>query len=127
MTCSIRNIAVDCADAYQLASFWSAVLGHPLLDEDEPGDPEAVIMMPEGHALFFATVPEAKAGKNRLHLCLRPDGHAADEVGRLTELGARVLQDRRRPDGGGWVVMADPEQNEFCVLRGSLDPDIGTG
>ena len=71
-------------------------------------------------ALLFVPVPEAKSGKNRLHLDLTPiDSSQADEVARLEALGAR-----RVDIGQGqtkWVVLADPEGNEFCVLR-SLAP-----
>ncbi|MFF7752871.1 VOC family protein [Streptomyces sp. NPDC007971] len=60
-------------------------------------------------------VPEAKTAKNRLHLDLHPgDGRRADEVARLEALGASVLREAKEP-GGAWVVMADPEGNEFCV------------
>ncbi|SHF56256.1 hypothetical protein SAMN05443575_0300 [Jatrophihabitans endophyticus] len=120
---TMRNIAVDCADPYELATFWSSVVGRPLLDEDEPGDPEAVIVMPSGPALFFQRVPEPKVGKNRLHVCLTAEDTVQADVDRLVGLGARLVQDRRTPDGRGWVVLADPEGNEFCVLRGPGDPD----
>lgn len=123
MTLTMRNIAIDCHDPYELASFWSAVVGQPLLDDDEPGDPEAVILMPSGPALFFAAVPEAKTVKNRLHMCVTPDTQTQTEVDRILGLGASVVADRRRPGGGGWVVMADPDGNEFCVLRGLEDPE----
>jgi hypothetical protein len=60
--------------------------------------------------------------KNRLHLDLQPQGiRRDDEVQRLLGLGATVVGDRRRPDGTGWVTMADPEGNEFCVERSDLE------
>jgi hypothetical protein len=65
--------------------------------------------------LLFIRVPEAKAGKNRLHLDLRPDDQAA-EVARLETLGARRAS-VGQSDEVGWVVMQDPEGNEFCVLQ----------
>lgn len=68
-----------------------------------------------GRRLLFQRVPEAKTGKNRLHLDLHPgEARRADEVERLKKLGARVLREVREPSGE-WVVMADPEGNEFCV------------
>ncbi|SNX63283.1 hypothetical protein SAMN06272735_5087 [Streptomyces sp. TLI_55] len=68
-----------------------------------------------GRRLLFQRVPEEKTVKNRLHLDLHPgDGLREAEVGRLTGLGARVLREVREPSGA-WVVMADPEGNEFCV------------
>jgi hypothetical protein len=66
-------------------------------------------------------VPKGKTVKNRLHVCLRPQGHRDAEVQRLIGLGATLVDDRRRPDGLGWAVLADPEGNEFCVLRGEAD------
>ncbi|WP_329335911.1 hypothetical protein OG866_18050 [Streptomyces sp. NBC_00663] len=68
-----------------------------------------------GRRLLFQRVPEEKTGKNRLHLDLHPgDGLRAAEVERLTGLGASVLREVKEPSGA-WVVMADPEGNEFCV------------
>ncbi|WP_375433581.1 VOC family protein [uncultured Friedmanniella sp.] len=74
---------------------------------------------------MFIEVPEAKSVKNRLHLDLRPvEGTRDEEVARLLALGATEVADLRRPDGGGWVTLADPEGNEFCVLRGDAEaPD----
>ncbi|MGW2993859.1 VOC family protein [Streptomyces sp. NPDC001193] len=74
-----------------------------------------------GPTLLFVRVPEGKAAKNRIHLDLKPNGRTrADEVARVQALGARLVADRTRPDGRGWVVLADPEGNEFCVERGEL-------
>ena len=56
-----------------------------------------------------------------LHLDLRPPGRRDEEVARVLELGATQVADRRNPDGSGWVVLADPEGNEFCVLRARVD------
>ncbi len=68
-----------------------------------------------GRRLLFQRVPEAKTVKNRLHLDLHPgEGRRAAEADRLTGLGASVLREVKEP-GGEWVVMADPEGNEFCV------------
>src|SRR5690606_19241517 len=108
-------------DPYDLALFWSALLGRPLADDDKPGDPEALIADPEGDGptLLFVHVGEEKAGKNRLHLDLWPTGRTrAEEVARAIGLGARQLADHTRPDGTGWVTLADPEGNEFCIERG---------
>jgi Glyoxalase-like domain len=63
-------------------------------------------------------VPEGKVLKNRIHLDLMPTARSRDEeVARLLGIGATLVDDQRRPDGTGWVVMADPEGNEFCVER----------
>ena len=121
VTSIVHNIAVDCADPYALASFWSAVTGNPLNPDDHPGDPVAIVTMTNGVNLYFARVPEPKVGKNRLHLCLRPAESRDGEVARLFALGATLLYDRRNPDGTGWAVLADPEGNEFCVLRSAAE------
>ncbi|MQY09972.1 hypothetical protein SRB5_00760 [Streptomyces sp. RB5] len=127
MFSTVANMAVDCTDAYGLARFWSEVTGRPLHPGDRPGDDETEVMLPGGLTLHFNEVPEPKVGKNRLHLCLRPDTSRDAEVERLLTLGASLVADHRRPDGWGWVVLADPEGNEFCVLlaeseRASLPP-----
>ncbi|GHA58754.1 VOC family protein [Streptomyces purpurascens] len=121
MVSVVQNVAIDCADAYELARFWSEVLGSPLHPEDNPGDPETAVMLPEGPLLYFNQVPEPKTIKNRLHLCLRPETTREEEVERLLSLGATLVDDRREPDGAGWAVLADPEGNEFCVLRSESD------
>jgi len=135
MSTRIRQITVDCHDAYALASFWSAVLGF-VDDPDDPNhpdDPEAVILDPQGlhPGLLFIPVPEGKTVKNRLHLDVMPDGPRDEEVTRVLQLGASLVEDHRRPDGGGWAVLADPEGNEFCVVRSRAErgeaPPADTG
>jgi hypothetical protein len=77
--------------------------------------------------LLFIEVPEPRTVKNRLHLDLVPAAGTRDEeLQRLLELGAREVDDRRRPDGSGWVVLADPEGNEFCILRSDAERAAGT-
>ncbi|GAB3434256.1 VOC family protein [Actinophytocola sediminis] len=117
MTSQIMNISVDCADPFRLAQFWSAVLNLPVGAEDTPADDEVGISIGDGQELLFLKVPEPKTVKNRLHLCLRPLIPRDEEVARLIALGATIADDRRLADGTGWAVMADPEGNEFCVLR----------
>ncbi len=121
------EVVVDCHDPAAQAAFWAAVLGYHVVRseagqveiapwEREPPDlAERVRQAPSVPALVFVRVPEAKTVKNRLHLDVRPidDSHQA-EVERLLALGAR-----RADIGQGevpWVVLADPEGNEFCVL-----------
>jgi hypothetical protein len=80
---------------------------------DDPYDPDTGTGL--GRRLLFQRVPEAKTVKNRLHLDLHAGpGRRAAEVARLEALGAKVLQEVKQP-AGEWVVMADPEGNEFCV------------
>jgi predicted enzyme related to lactoylglutathione lyase len=121
MVSVVQNVAVDCVDAYELARFWSEALGCPLHPECKPGDVETAVILPEGPQLYFNQVPEPKTIKNRIHLCLRPETTREEEVQRLLSLGATLVADRREPDGAGWAVLADPEGNEFCVLRSAAE------
>ncbi|MCI4062229.1 VOC family protein [Micromonospora sp. R77] len=121
MGTAIRNIAFDCADPYALAYFWAGVFDCPVDPEHQPDDEEVAIAQPGGPWLYFQRVPEPKRGKNRVHVCLRPDVLRDQEVERLRALGATVVADHRNPDGSGWVVLADPEGNEFCVLRSDAE------
>ncbi|MBT2453073.1 VOC family protein [Streptomyces sp. ISL-43] len=121
MVSVVQNVAVDCVDAYELARFWSEALGCPLHPESKPGDVETEVTLPEGPQLYFNQVPEPKTIKNRIHLCLRPETSREEEVERLLNLGATLVADRREPDGAGWAVLADPEGNEFCVLRSAAE------
>jgi predicted enzyme related to lactoylglutathione lyase len=124
VTSRIENISFDCADTYRLAGFWAEVLGYPRHPEDFPGDPEAILQPPDGVGpnVLFQQVPEGRSVKNRLHLCLQPADRTRDaEVARLLGVGATQVDDRRKPDGAGWVVLADPEGNEFCVLRSAAE------
>ncbi|HYA00967.1 MAG TPA: VOC family protein [Candidatus Binatia bacterium] len=113
MTLTVSAIVVDCRDPERVGRFWSAALSRPL-----EGGEEGVWWWLElgqgGPGILFLQNPDAKVVKNRLHLDLRPDDQLR-EVERLTGLGAR------RKDIGqgevGWVVMGDPEDNEFCVLE----------
>jgi hypothetical protein len=112
---------IDSHDAYAQSTWWSAVLNYAE-DPDDPNAPdhdECAIRSPDGsHKILFINVPEPKTVKNRVHFDIRPaDGARDGEVARLVGLGATQLADHRKPDGSGWVVLADPEGNEFCVLR----------
>jgi Glyoxalase-like domain len=115
----VRHITFDCAEPhtpYELAEFWSRVLGHPIDPEDELDDDEVGLDAPAGQPiLLFVRVPEAKSQKSRLHLDLEPDWPRDEEVERLLALGASLVDDRRTANGRGWVVLVDPAGNEFCV------------
>jgi hypothetical protein len=121
MTSFISHTSIDCADAYALSRWWQAVLDYveDPTDPNEPGHEECMILSRDGtHRLLFIEVPESKQLKNRIHFDLRPvDGSRDGELARLIGLGATTVDDRRNADGTGWVVLADPEGNEFCVLR----------
>ena len=129
MAVRIKSITFDCTDPYRLAQFWSQLTGFTE-DPDNgnaPDDPEALLLAPDGRlALLFIAVPEPKHVKNRVHLDLVPLDRRRDEVvDWLVGLGARVVDDHRRPDGAGWVVLADPEGNEFCIERSDVERTPG--
>ncbi len=133
MTASFQ-ICIDCADPHRLARFWASALGYVLapppeghaswddywrevgVPEEDLGIGADSIVDPDGHGprIWFPVVPEGKTIKNRLHLDIMPaDRTQGEEITRLTGLGARIVSDRR-PELG-WVILADPEGNEFCV------------
>jgi predicted enzyme related to lactoylglutathione lyase len=108
------GLVLDCAEPNRLAGFWSAALGYVVLGEAG----SYVLLVDESGIkpkLLLQRVPEAKAGKNRMHLDIETPA-VDDEVHRLAALGARRVEpDVRSEHGTRWVVMADPEGNEFCV------------
>ena len=128
MTSRISHTSFDARDAYAQSVFWSQVLGfvEDPDDPNEPGHEECLITSrDQSQLLLFITVPDGKRVKNRVHLDLRPvDCTREQEVERVLALGASQLADHRRPDGSGWLTLADPEGNEFCIL--SKDP-AGSG
>lgn len=125
MTALISHTSFDSLDAYAMSAFWAEVLGFAEDPDDpnEPGDEECMLFSPDAtQRLLFIEVPEPKQVKNRLHLDLMPaEGSRDDELARLLGLGARTVDDRRQPDGSGWVVLSDPEGNEFCILRSDAE------
>ena len=123
MTSRISHTSFDAVDAYAQSVFWSQVLDF-MEDPDDPNEPgheECLIMSRDrSQLLLFITVPDGKLVKNRVHLDLRPaDRTREQETERLLALGASQLADHRRPDGSGWITLADPEGNEFCILSGN--------
>ena len=125
VTSSISHTTVDSRDAYAQSVWWATVLGYAEDPDDPnlPGHDECMIFSADGsHRVLFIEVPEAKAGKNRIHFDLVPDdGTRDEELARLLAHGATEVHDARTPDGRGWVVLADPEGNEFCILRGDVE------
>ncbi|OON79656.1 VOC family protein [Streptomyces tsukubensis] len=125
MTSRFTELVVDCHDPERLAAFWCAVLGYTVLERSEgkveisSWEPtvEAVLTGPMPPTMVFIRVPEGKAVKNRLHLDVSPvDAGTDDEVTRLLGLGAAKVDVGQGP-ARSWVVLADPEGNEFDVLR----------
>jgi hypothetical protein len=124
MASVLREIVIDCADPLKLGRFWAAVLDWPLVETEKgfcwlssTGDYTAPPPL-----LVFVPVPEPKTVKDRLHIDLNPSGcNQAEELERLQALGARPVD-----IGQGevpWVVLADPEGNEFCLLGRRIDPE----
>ncbi len=107
------NLIVDAEDPARLARWWAEALGYEITYE-LPDEIEIRRSPDQAPGLIFVPVPEAKKGKNRLHIDLRPDDQDA-EVERLVDMGARHVDVGQR-EQDGWVVLADPEGNEFCVL-----------
>jgi len=127
MTCRISHTSVDSRNAYAQSVWWGRLLGmtEDADDPNEPGHEECMIFSPDRQTrILFIEVPEDKQVKNRLHFDLRPTtGTREQEVERVQGTGATQVADLRRPDGGGWVVLADPEGNEFCILRSQSEID----
>lgn len=122
---TILNITFDCADAVAQARFWAGATGGTAKQEDDaPGHVEYCVESPDGSLprMYFTTVPEQKTAKNKIHLDLLPpdDGDPRDELARLLGLGAKVAENQ--PPGATWVILTDPEGNEFCLERAAKVP-----
>jgi predicted enzyme related to lactoylglutathione lyase len=125
VTARISHTTFDRLDAYAQSRFWAGVLGFGEDPDDPnlPGHEECMIFSPDGtQRLLFIAVPDTKRVKNRVHLDLvSAEGTRDAELARLMDIGSTVVDDRRHPDGTGWVVLADPEGNEFCIVRSDAE------
>ena len=124
MTSRIAAISIDAVDPRRVAEFWCAVLGWEINNLDTTG---ADIGPPNGSwpTIEIGRVGETKAVKNRIHLDLRADGYTqSDELRRLLDLGAQRVDVGQTADST-WVVLADPEGNEFCLLSRSVQEVLG--
>jgi hypothetical protein len=116
MTSRISVIAIDAVQPRLVADFWCAVLGWRVVEEDDEGNLSIAASDRAWPAIDVLSVPESKSVKNRLHFDLRADGvSTAQELHRLLELGASRVDVGQSPDVS-WVVLGDPEGNEFCLL-----------
>src|SRR5918992_1282121 len=123
MACRISELVIDCRDPQRLAAFWCDVLGFTVLETDDDGVVE--IGPPEGFGglqptLLFSPTTEPKVGKLRLHIDVNATDRDQDaELPRLLAAGARPV-DIGQSGQESWHVLADPEGNEFCLLRTRL-------
>lgn len=124
MSSRFTEIVIDCHDPRLLAEFWCAVLGYEIIDDTGQEveiagwtpSKESTRQQPMPPTLLFVPVPDSKTVKNRLHIDASPfDCERDAEVERLIGLGARRIDIGQGEQS--WVVLADPEGNEFCVLR----------
>lgn len=130
MTSYVSHTTIDAGNAYELSEWWKKVLGYADMpgDPNLPGHPQCMIHDPQtGHRLLFIEGDHVeKSEKNRIHLDLASrEGNRDAEIARLHELGATVVTDLRgkHGPGSGWVTFADPEGNEFCVVRSPAEMD----
>ncbi|HJQ07837.1 MAG TPA: VOC family protein [Nocardioides sp.] len=128
MASFISHTTVDCRNAYELSEWWKPLLGYVDLPDDPnlPGHEECMIVDPDGVGpqVLFIEVPDEKVVKNRVHFDLRPRERTRDdEVAWALTQGATQVEDHRGKygPGTGWVVLADPEGNEFCILRSEAE------
>lgn len=125
MACRITELVIDCTDPQRLADFWCEVLGYTELGWDdgtlEIGPPGATFGGPHPTILFSPTT-DPRRGKLPLHLDVSPtDRDQAAELDRILAAGAKPADIGQGPDVS-WHVLTDPEGNEFCLLRGRVDP-----
>jgi len=120
MTSRLSNIAIDAEQPRVVADFWCQVLGWQVIDEEE-----GVISIADADGSWpgidVCPVPDRKTTKNRLHLDLRAEGTTRDdELDRLLALGAERVDVGQGPEVS-WVVLSDPECNEFCLLARTVE------
>ena len=119
MPSKLAVIAIDAIRPRMVADFWCAVLGWHIVEEDS----DIISIAPQDQSwpsIDVIAVPEGKTVKNRLHFDLRADGvSTAEELERLLALGARRVDVGQGPDVS-WVVLGDPEGNEFCLLSRTI-------
>ena len=124
MACRFTELVIDCHDHVRLGTFWSRVLGYDMVEQsDGPKNYYVQLQGPDGAGptILVLRTPDEKVTKNRLHIDVNATDRSQDEeVERILALGAT-----RADIGQGeqsWVVLADPEGNEFCVLQSTVEP-----
>jgi hypothetical protein len=121
MVSRVSNTGINCDNPFELSEWWKSVVGYSDLpgDPNEAGDEECMIVdLDTRHRLLFTQVNELQDAEGRIHLDLAPvDRRRDEEIERVLGLGASEVADRRNPDGTGWMVLADPAGNLFCIVR----------
>ncbi len=126
MACRISELVIDCADPDRLAAFWSELLGYVELGREDDGSieigpPDAGFGGPQP-TLVFSPSSDPRTGKLRLHIDVNATDRDQDaELERMLALGARP-DDVGQTGTESWHVLADPEGNQFCLLRTRLQP-----
>ena len=119
MTSRVGDIVIDCADPERLAEFWCGVLGYRMFDRDDTG--VAIRGATVSPDILFIRVPERNSTKNRMHFDVCPtDRGQEEELARLIDLGARRSS---IVGSGSWLVLEDPEGNEFCLMSKRISPE----
>jgi hypothetical protein len=117
MGARFTELVIDCHDPERVAQFWGAVLGYDITDRGPEGEIEIGGGVPGAPTLVFVRVPEGKTVKNRIHIDINPtETDQSNELRRLIRLGARRVDVGQGTDVS-WIVLADVEDNEFCLLR----------
>lgn len=121
MASRIDAINITARDHAALGAFWKSVfdLAEDPDDPNLPGDPVTVLLtQPVTIRFIFQPAEDGEKWAPRIHFDVNPtDRSREDEVDRLVELGATVVVDRTRPDGGGWITLRDADGYELCVQR----------
>ncbi|MDQ1602995.1 MAG: hypothetical protein QOE01_840 [Actinomycetota bacterium] len=125
MACRFTELIIDCHDPASLAEFWAQVLGYTVSETSAEGGEHHYVELEgptgSGPKLLLLRAPDTKTVKNRLHIDVNAtDREQAEEVERIIGLGAKPVDIGQGEQS--WVVLADPEGNEFCVLRGRVEP-----
>ena len=128
MASRVSNTGINCTNAFELSEWWKSVIGY----SDAPGDPNEVgdeecmiVDLDTGHRLLFTEVDDLQDPEGRIHLDLAPvDRRRDEEIERVLGLGASEVADRRNPDGTGWMVLADPAGNLFCIVRSDEERNL---
>jgi hypothetical protein len=121
MACKFSELVIDSLDPESIARWWADVLDYRITEADEDGV-EIAGPPGSGPTLVFIKVPEEKSIKNRVHIDVSPtDREQEAELERLEALGAQRA-DVGQPEDAGWIVLRDPDGNEFCLLGRRREP-----